>query len=83
MPSFANVDERVEFAFSTSEVWSWSNSGLWVTTGACGSAGWDAISAYVSPFPFFSFVVKAGPRVGGWSLLLLLLMVNFGLEDLA
>jgi hypothetical protein len=49
---------------------------LWVTTGADGSAGCEAISAYVSPCFSFS-VVKMGPRVGGWGL------VDLDLEDLA
>jgi len=52
-----------------------SKSGLWVTTGAEGSAGCEAISAYVSPS--FVFSDMGGPRVGGWGL------VDFDLDDLA
>jgi hypothetical protein len=51
-----------------------SKSGLWVTTGAEGSAGCEAISAYVSSC--FS-VVMGRPRVGGWGL------EDLDFEDLA
>ena len=47
---------------------------MWVTTGAEGSAGCEAISAYVSSC--FS-VVMGGPKDGGWGL------EDFDLEDLA
>jgi hypothetical protein len=48
---------------------------LWITTGAEGSAGCEAISAYVSPWFCFS-VVMGRPRVGGWGF-------DFDLDDLA